>query len=359
MHIGGFMKVSHNEHGVAIIYVTLFLMVLGILFFALGVDVGWMAYIRSQGQAAVDAAALSGAAGIPNYNTTADPSKISSLVAAPNNTVLGQTLSFSTNGQICGGDSNNPQCPWTGAASQAAGVRVTKSYATPLFFSRILDPSTANTNISVSSIAWLGGVEGLQPNLPVVLCAGPIGYDPSAPSCRTPHRISMQGCDSSITNNANCNSGGNNGGWWTPQSVSASDSQCRCYVDARFGSTCSSPPPFLNIGDTINLQNGVSNDCHKDIGDSTRYGNCTESVCSGSDATAKANCTVEIPIVANCTFNGSQNVIGFAAMCITKVDSSGANGFIDGDLNCSAESSTANPGGPQFGIYPTKAVLVR
>src|SRR5713226_4621208 len=129
MHIGGFMKVSHNEHGVAIIYVTLFLMILGILFFALGVDVGWMAYIRSQGQAAVDAAALSGAAGIPHYNNTTPPdnSKISSLVAAPNNTVLGQTLSFSTNGEICGCDPNNPTCPWTGAASQAAGVSVTNS----------------------------------------------------------------------------------------------------------------------------------------------------------------------------------------------------------------------------------------
>ena len=41
------------------IYVTLFLLVLGVFFITLGVVVGWMAYVRGQGQAAEDSAAIS------------------------------------------------------------------------------------------------------------------------------------------------------------------------------------------------------------------------------------------------------------------------------------------------------------
>jgi len=41
------------------IYVTLFLLVLGVFFITLGVVVGWMAYVRGQGQAAADSAAIS------------------------------------------------------------------------------------------------------------------------------------------------------------------------------------------------------------------------------------------------------------------------------------------------------------
>ncbi len=41
------------------IYVTLFLLVLGVFFITLGVVVGWMAYVRGQGHAAVASAAIS------------------------------------------------------------------------------------------------------------------------------------------------------------------------------------------------------------------------------------------------------------------------------------------------------------
>ncbi len=41
------------------IYVTLSLLVVGAFFIALGVVVGWMAYVRGQGQAAEDSAAIS------------------------------------------------------------------------------------------------------------------------------------------------------------------------------------------------------------------------------------------------------------------------------------------------------------
>ena len=42
----------------ALIYVTLFLSVLRVFFITLGVVVGWMAYVRGQGQAAVESAAF-------------------------------------------------------------------------------------------------------------------------------------------------------------------------------------------------------------------------------------------------------------------------------------------------------------
>ena len=72
-----------------IVYVTLFLFVLGMFFIALGIDVGWMVYVRSQGQAAVDSAAISGAAAIPAYNS-GDPGQVYGIVGSLNsqNTVM-------------------------------------------------------------------------------------------------------------------------------------------------------------------------------------------------------------------------------------------------------------------------------
>jgi len=89
-----------------IVYVTLFLFVLGILFIALGIDVGWMAYVRSQGQAAVDSAAISGAAAIPAYNS-GDPSVVYSIVGSLNsqNTVMNQDAAIAnTDVEFCTGD---------------------------------------------------------------------------------------------------------------------------------------------------------------------------------------------------------------------------------------------------------------
>ena len=151
------MRSLRNKRGAVIIYVALFLFVLGILFIALGMDVGWMVYVRSQGQAAVDAAAVSGAGALPSYNNgSGDPTQVNAIVTSLNsqNTVMNQGAGIGSGDiEYCNGD---PQSSFTcsGTTTPANGVRVTKTYSTPLFFGLLNGGSPAN--ITVTATAWLG-----------------------------------------------------------------------------------------------------------------------------------------------------------------------------------------------------------
>ena len=61
------MKVFKNqERGTVLLYVAGSLIVM-MLFVGLAIDGGWTTYVRNQGQAAVDAAALSAVSAVPNY----------------------------------------------------------------------------------------------------------------------------------------------------------------------------------------------------------------------------------------------------------------------------------------------------
>src|SRR5207245_10056014 len=65
------MRSIKNERGSVIVFVTLIIVLL-LIMVGMGLDTGHLAYVRSQGQPAVDAAALAAAAAIP----TNDPTKV-------------------------------------------------------------------------------------------------------------------------------------------------------------------------------------------------------------------------------------------------------------------------------------------
>src|SRR5262245_14782194 len=158
------MKLLRDSRGIAIIYVTLFLMVLGILFFALGVDIGWMVYVKSQGQKATDAAALAGAAAIPNANTSGNQTKVNEMSKAFNtkNVVMNTAAGIvDSDVVLCDGNPNAipPNCNAAVLPAKAGGVKVTRTYTTPLVFTRFVN-GLPSTDLAVSSIAWLGGPGG-------------------------------------------------------------------------------------------------------------------------------------------------------------------------------------------------------
>jgi Flp pilus assembly protein TadG len=341
------MKQLKSERGVAIIYVTLFLIVLGLLFFALGIDVGWLAYVRSQSQTAVDAAALAGAAGIPNYNTTGDSTVVDNLIQASDNSVIkGPAGLKMTDAQFCGGSSSSPTCPWANSKT-AGGVKVTRTFQAPIFFGRLLD-GKSTADITVSSTAWLGGAQGLRPDLDVAICGNPppagVGYDPSdpdGPTCRT----TAPTIDFSPSTT-------NNGAWWA-FGTNINASNCRDFVNHP------DTIPFVQRDDSINLNNGQITSCMKAVDD--RFEACTPTICNGPDSPTKRACTVIIPIITcpGGPITGSLPVQGFAAMCITDVVSNPAsNASIQGNLICNV-TAEAVPGAPFFGIYPDHAALVK
>jgi Flp pilus assembly protein TadG len=75
------MKTFGNERGAVLVFVTLIIVLL-LIMVGMGLDTGHLAYIRSQGQPAVDAAALAAASAIP----TGDLSQVHYRAAAFNST---------------------------------------------------------------------------------------------------------------------------------------------------------------------------------------------------------------------------------------------------------------------------------
>jgi hypothetical protein len=125
------------------------------------------------------------------------------LLFNTDNTVMNQAAGIATSDvQLCDGDANSPNCPATDI-TKAGGVKVTKTYNTPLFFTRFLN-GASSTNITVSSTAWLGGPSGTSPELPVVLCEQAIYSNPNDPNreCVSPYSVKFSP------------NGRDNGGYW-------------------------------------------------------------------------------------------------------------------------------------------------
>ena len=64
------MHAINNQRGSVLIFVTLSIVLL-LIMVGMGLDTGHLVYVRAQGQAAVDAAALAAASAIPTGSTHA------------------------------------------------------------------------------------------------------------------------------------------------------------------------------------------------------------------------------------------------------------------------------------------------
>ncbi len=333
-----------NSRGAVMIYAILFLFVLGLFFIALAIDVGWMAYVRSQGQAAVDSAAISGAAAIPAYNS-GDPSQVYGIVGSLNsqNTVMNQDAAIAnTDVEFCTGD---PEASFTctAATAPAVGVRVTKTYSTPLFFGKILNGGNP-TDITVSAIAWLGGPTGLGPDLPIAACTSQIGWDGPGSTCDPTLRADLS------ANNVD------NAGWFTVPPDSANAKDCKDMVKG------DKEIPFLYGGQEINLNNGQITACQWEI--YYRFQECFESVCpdccNQSSPSYNPDCVVSLPIIdCDNTINQQGDILLFASLCITNVIAEPANeAEIAATLVCDAEAPGSVGGGFVLGTYAGLPVLV-
>ena len=72
------MKTFKNDSGSVLVFITLMITLLMVMV-GMGLDTGWLTYGRSQGQRAVDAAALAGAAGLAKGDTAAIKKNIEAL----------------------------------------------------------------------------------------------------------------------------------------------------------------------------------------------------------------------------------------------------------------------------------------
>ena len=115
------MKILKNHDGQVLIYATLLLVVLGLLFIGLAIDIGMMAVVKNWGQAAVDASALAGASGIP---TGEDEVSSRSVGLNDQNRVLNHNAGIeASNIEFC---TTFEDCSSVWPAGGPGGIRVTK-----------------------------------------------------------------------------------------------------------------------------------------------------------------------------------------------------------------------------------------
>ena len=173
------MKHTMNQRGSVLVFITLMIVLLMIMV-GMGLDTGHLAYIRSQGQPAVDASALAAAAGVSTRNDAAVKSRAglfngkNTYLDSKNNTISGANVTYvyydpaatppvktsgvditNANGVRVALETTNPH---TGAAANTS--MASPLFLTPLF--NVMGISTKNTaNVSVSAVAANRGVPGL------------------------------------------------------------------------------------------------------------------------------------------------------------------------------------------------------
>jgi hypothetical protein len=188
------MQPAKNERGYIIVFVTLMITLL-LIMVGMGLDTGHLSYVRSQGQPAVDAAALAASAAIPSNNWTTvteqaakfnpggtNPGPGNDYVDSPNNEISHQNVTLVNYNEITGEittgvniknangarvalENNNP---YGGTAGEAIEAPL---FLTPLF--NLFGQTVSNSaDVSVSAVA----VNQALPGLPIVvmntLCGG-------------------------------------------------------------------------------------------------------------------------------------------------------------------------------------------
>lgn len=343
------MKLLKKESGSVFVFVTLMIVLLMIMV-GMGLDTGWLTYVRSQGQPAVDAAALAGATAVP----TGDPVEVEKRVEAfnatndfagsvdPNNRIDGTpgqaNVTYISYNPATGTVTDVPtiaaangirvalenQNPYTGATSNSPITAPV--FLTPLFnllgFSM---PSTADVN--VSAVAAVQAV----PGLPIVLggCPMPNPPAPEPPVC-TENGVS----DSCTTVNGITTCTGctllkspatkDNAGYTSYWFGSANASLMRAMVRNNF--TCDSIPAVTTTTDCILLNNGNINSVRKEIDDAFK---------PFSDPNPDPNDCFIIPVVdSNTNFNQCEVIQKFAKICIREVKDSGNPKFVKVNLTC-------------------------
>jgi len=147
----------------------------------LGLDTGHLTYVRNQGQAAVDAAALAAVSGLPSAQASGNPAEVQNRAAAyvSKNDYVGSSTNPIGNSNISYVKydfTSNTITNYSEPMATANGVRVAleggNSITTPMFLTplmNLLGIATAGTqNVNVSAVATITA----KPAIPIALWQG-------------------------------------------------------------------------------------------------------------------------------------------------------------------------------------------
>jgi Flp pilus assembly protein TadG len=167
------MKAIRNEQGSIIVFATLMIVLL-LIMVGMGLDMGQLTYVRNQGQAAVDAAALAAVSALPSRDDAQVKARAAAFnsknnyVESPTNAIGSSSVSYVQYDFTTGSITN-----YNESIATANGVRVAleggNAITTPMFLTPLLNLlgiSTASTkDTNVSAVATIIG----RPSIPIAL----------------------------------------------------------------------------------------------------------------------------------------------------------------------------------------------
>ena len=316
------------------------------------VDFGWMSFAKNRAQAAVDSAALSGAAALPHYNTGGDSSRVDNLVKLFNgvdsstgsNTVVKMNPDIEIDDVTFVNYQAQEQTVTDLSAIEyedANGLRVQKDYSIPLFFGRFL--GLKDWDFTVNATAVMGGVGCFIPDLPIVLLnnAELAGGDSLCREATCGSDVTI-----AITSDANVDTVG----YWSflddeDETTTEQSSAAECKRKVIHGIT----RPIC-VGDKLNCSNGTVTSCENEIAKKC------------DDCGPGNTWNVIVPVVENDELterNGNGNcnqqvtVLGFAYIGLTKVEHKTYHFRRVCGLDVDATG-----GGKSCGIYAKTPVLI-
>jgi Flp pilus assembly protein TadG len=318
------MSIVRNDRGVVLVFVAMGLL-LFLLFLGLALDTGWLVYVRAQGQARIDSAALAAAAAliepIPTSergnraielaNTFGDKNSVVNSTVNPENDVTPMHYERS-NGNLQNASGWNL---WGGGAPCNA-VRVTTSVPTPVFFAGIRNVfgagETGQENLTFSSVSHLP-CPGLKLN-----------EEKMAP-------FALQNCPWIAAGNFRDNCG---------ESRVVFDLSVGQGTDILARTNAPSLLAPIEISSPIDLSPLDADDFQ-----SLSY------ACETGDP-------VIVPVVNQCAAveeTTTRNVIGFAAICLTVEE----DVAVRATLRCGEVAPSSAGTGACFGTYASNPILIR
>lgn len=249
------MRSVKNEEGYAFVFATLMIVLL-LIMVGMGLDTGHLSYIRSQGQPAVDAAALAAASAIPSGNWSTVTDRAAKLNPGGTNPGTGNNYLDSPHNQI--GQKNVTLVKYDNASggfttsgvniNNANGARVAlennnpyggnsgKAMKSPLFLTPLLNlfgqSAKTTADVSVSAVA----VNQALPGLPIVVVDNLCGQAGDV-------ELDFQ------------SGGKSTAGWETYQIINASSDEVRGLFDKL--PYCAGQPA-IDTGYCGNIANGVN-----------------------------------------------------------------------------------------------------
>jgi hypothetical protein len=317
-----YMQPAKNEKGYALVFATLMIVLLMIMV-GLGLDTGHLAYIRSQGQPAVDAAALAAASAVPSGSWSAVTDRVTKFNPGGTNPGTGNNYLDSPQNQI--NQKNVTLVKYDNATGEfvtsgvninnANGARVAlensnphggtagKAMKSPLFLMPLLNLFGQSTNktadVSVSAVA----VNQALPGLPIVAVQGLCGNSGDV-------ELDFQ------------SGGKSTGGWETYQIENASTSEVRSLFEKL--PYCAGQPA-IDVGYCGNIANGVN---------ATVFNDHLKPMFKADPS----RCYLIPVIPSGGNLNQCQNIVDWAKFCPAKgnntADAFPAQGVLKGKLTC-------------------------